>query len=87
MFDKIFKMGLICLLASLVGVAGWFCWTSRDAGRFTFQQTGDGHASVLDSRTGCVYILANGDPKPAWMEMQPQTGHVTIHWTVKPGAK
>jgi hypothetical protein len=41
MFDKIIKVALVILLASLLGVAGWFCWAHSDAGTL-LSKTGQG---------------------------------------------
>lgn len=79
MFDKAIKLAHAALLAALVLIIGWFCWTRRDVGRFTFTSSPDGSLhTVFDNRTGAVYMLMGKD-KWGWVEMQPQTGIYVMH--------
>jgi hypothetical protein len=79
MFDKIFKVVLICLLASLVGIVGWFCRARRDVGKFAFQDTSWTQIAVLDTTTGVTRVLFApelGDNE--WIEANPTTAHVVM---------
>jgi hypothetical protein len=71
-FDRYFKLALLVTLLGFLFVG----WTIAENGRYIYHANAEyeAGASIVDSRTGALYILVAKDGNGLFVELRPQTG-------------
>jgi hypothetical protein len=60
MTDRVIRLGFLLVVTFATWILAQYCWTRASIGRYAYHITAGIAPTILDTKTGTVYVLSQG---------------------------